>query len=176
MKSALKIILYSGFFLAALVWLTPKANLYYALEHQLKPLDIVISDETVEDRGMTFALKEAKVFVKGIESAAIGETSLAVFGAYNRLCIEKVRIDDAMAAMMPQKIDRIAVRHSLINPLVLTVRAEGEFGNADGEVDLLERKLVVNLYPSKLMQTRYTSSLRQLKPMKEGGYQYATSF
>jgi len=167
-----KFFAYFVFFLVALVFFSPKEALYHQLEQKIKSFGIVVSQETLSDNGFSFEIDNAQIFVKKIPSVNIEYFKLSLFGLYNGVEVQKVELAKALKSFAPTKIEFIEVNHSILNPLHIMANAKGEFGDAKVDVDILERKLILHLQPSKLMFKNYKSTLRNLKKLKPGGYLY----
>jgi hypothetical protein len=176
MVKFLKFIAYALFFILALMYFTPKVALYYFTESQLKPLGVVVTDESLVDKGFTLSIKDAVVTFKAIESANIKETNIAVFGLYNNVSLEEITLASSASSLVPTKVAFVDITYSIFNPLNINAFTEGDFGVADAQVNLLERKVFIKLNPSKLMSLKYKSTLRNLKKSKDGGYEYAKTF
>ena len=176
MKKIALFLFYLFFFLAALLFFTPKESLYYFGEKQLKPLGVVIGHEEVIDHGFTLEVQHAKLYVKKIESAKIQSIQLHLFGLYNALDISDIVLDKTFEQFFPPRIDHVDIRQSILSPVVLSAEAVGDFGEAIAVIDLLDRNGSILLTPSKLMRSRYKNTLRQLKRTKEGDYSYVFKF
>ncbi|MDA3947244.1 MAG: hypothetical protein PF439_11265 [Helicobacteraceae bacterium] len=176
MKKIALFFFYTLLFFGALLFFTPKESLYYYAEEQLKPVDVVIAYEEVIDHGFSLELRHAQLYVQKIKSAEIGSASFTLFGLYNAVSIDSVVLDKTFEAFFPPLIQHIDIVQSLVAPLDLTAEAVGDFGEAEATVHLLDRSVDVIVKPSKLMLSRYKSTLRQLKKSKEGDYSYEYKF
>ena len=176
MKKIALFFLYAVLFLGALLFFTPKENLYYFAEEQLKPLGIVIGYEEAVDHGFSLEILHAKLYVQKIKSANIGSINMGIFGLYNTVSIDNVVLDKTFEQFFPPLVQRIDVDQSIFAPLQLSAEAVGDFGEATATVNLLDRNVSVIMKPSKLMLSRYKNTLRQLKKSKEGDYRYEYRF
>ena len=176
MKKIGLFILYVVLFIAALLFFTPKENLYYFAEEQLKPLGVVIGYEDAIDHGFTLEISHAQLYFKKIKSADVGSINIAIFGLYNAIDIKNIVLDSAAEQFFPPLIEHIEIRQNIFAPLEISAQALGDFGEAQAVVNLSDRNGTVLLTPSKLMSKRYRNTLRQLKRTKEGTYRYAFKF
>jgi hypothetical protein len=172
----LKFIAYSGFFILALMYFTPKVALYYFAETQLKPYGVIVTDEKVIDNGFTLSIKDAVVTFKNIESATIKDTDIYLFALFNKIKISDIKLASTAATLVPTGISFIDISYTIFNPLNIVAYSSGGFGEAEVNVSLLDKKAVLKLKPSKLMSQKYRSTLRNLKKSKDGGYEYAKNF
>ncbi len=168
-----KFIGYVLFFMAALMYFTPKASLYYFAETQIEPYGVIVTDELVKDNGMTLSLKDATVTVKSIESAVVQSVDVAIFGLYNSIDVKNITLASTASSFVPTDIKLLNISYSILNPLNIKAYASGGFGEAEAKVSLLDRKLILKLEPSKLMNSKYRSTMRNFKKLKDGGYEYA---
>ncbi len=176
MKKIGLFILYTLFFVAALLFFTPKENLYYYAEEQLKPLGVVIGYEEAIDHGFSLEIQHAKLYIQKIKSANISTTHIALYGLYNSVSIENIVLDKTFEQFFPPLIEQIDIYQNVFSPMHIKAEARGDFGEANATVNLLERSAAVTLRPSKMMLSRYKNTLRQLKRSKEGGYHYEYKF
>jgi len=176
MKKIALYLLYTLLFVAALLFFTPKENIYYFAEEQLKPLGVIISQEETIDHGFTLEISQAHLYVQKIKSADIGSLTVKLLGVYNHIGASKVILDPTFEQFFPPVIEHIDLRQSLINPFHINAAATGDFGEAQATVDLLERSVIVILKPSTLMRKRYQNTLKMLTRTEEGDYRYEYQF
>lgn len=154
------------FFLLMLVVFAPKIAMYYALEKELQKENIVISQEHINDRWLDLDVRNGTLFYEEIEAGMIERIHVLPLLFYNRISISNARFSSEMNNFFPQKIERIDTTYSVINPLAVQIRGEGDFGTIEGEVDLMESKLVLTLTPSGSASKQYATLMRKFK--KEG--------
>jgi hypothetical protein len=176
MKKIALYLLYTLLFFAALLFFTPKENVYYFAEEQLKPLGVIISHEETIDHGFTLEVRQAHLYVQKIKSADIGAFTVQLLGVYNHIGASKVILDPTFEQFFPPVIERLDLRQSLIGPFHINATAIGDFGEAEATVNLLERSASVVLKPSTLMRKRYQNTLKALTRTKEGDYRYEYKF
>lgn len=167
---------YALFFVLALMYFTPKVALYYFAESKLKQYDVIISDENAVDNGLTLSIEDASLSVKDINSVDIKEINIAIFTLYNRVSLNDLKLASTASDFIPTNIKFVDITYSIFNPLHVSADAKGEFGVADVDVDLLDRRVLLRIEPSNLMKRKFRSSLRNLKRSKDGGYEYAKTF
>jgi len=167
---------YVAFFVLALMYFTPKTSLYYMLEKELKQYDVIISDEKVTDNGFSLSIDDATVYVKNIDTAILKELDIKLFAFYNAISLKDITLSDVTASFIPVKIKSVDLMYSIIDPLNLKIDAEGAFGTASGSLSISERKLHLDVVPSKIMHSKYKNTMRQLKKQKDGGYSYDKAF
>ena len=175
-KRLLKFFAYLLFFVVALMFFMPKVSLYHFAETQIKPFGVIFSNERVEDSGFTLKIEDTSVSMKKIPSAEIEMIEMKIWGVYNTIDIKNIVLSKAVKSFAPINIDKINVSYTILNPLNITAYAEGGFGVAKATVDIVERKLHVDMEPSKIMKKKYRQTLRNLKKTKGGGYTYDENF
>jgi len=175
-KRILKFFAYIAFFILALIYFTPKVSLYYYAEQLLKPFDVIVSSEVLEDNGLSLNINDGVVAVKSIESATVKELNIKLLGFYNSVDVKDIELSSVAKSFIPLKIKSVEIRHSIFNPIVVDVDSIGEFGEANVKINLLERTLHLVLHPSSLMLKRYKSTLRNLKKSENGEYIYDKTF
>ncbi len=169
--------IYLLFFIIAIIYFTPKIGLYYFAEQKLKPLSgVIISKEELRDNGFSLEIENANISAKGIDSAVIKSINIKLFGIYNSVSVQEIKLTSVADAFVPLNIDTLHIKYTVLNPLVITGDAKGGFGEASLELsldpDTLKRHLKIILSPSKNMKQNYKRTLRNLKKNKEGVYIY----
>jgi len=155
----------------ALLFFMPKEDLYFTLEQSLQTEDIIIQETKRETGLFTLKLKEAKVFYKGIEIASIDEIDFFTLLFYTTVEIKGLHFDDSLRTFVPGDIDNVLLVHSLVSPLSVSLTALGDFGLAEGKVDLRARKVRIDIVEAKAIQ----NIKAELKKDEKGLY-YETSF
>lgn len=175
-KKLLRFFAYFAFFILALIYFAPKESIYYLLEHELKTYSVVISDETLQDKGLTLSIKNAALYVKSIESAKIKNCDVTLLLLYNSLNASDITLSESLKSFVPLKIESLVFTQSIFDPLHLHIHALGAFGEAKGSVNLLERTIHIDFTASELMQKEYKNALREFTKSQEGGLVYDKAF
>ena len=175
-RKIFKFFAYMLFFLTALIYFTPKVNLYYLLESKLKEKSVVITDEVLHDNGLSLSIDDASVNLKSIESAKIKEINIKVLGLYNSVNFTDVSLASVAATMVPTEVQSISISYTIFDLLHLVASAVGDFGDAQLKFGVLDGVLHIELHPSKKMLSSYRQTLRDLKKSKEGAYTYDKTF
>ncbi|WP_428738046.1 hypothetical protein [Sulfurimonas sp.] len=160
-------------FVLALIMFTPKQSVYYFAEKKLQPFDVIISHESLEDNLFSLGIEHAQVYGQNIEAANVEKANVIILGLYNSVSIENVKLASFLESFVPQDVEHISINYSIINPLAVTISANGDFGVVDGELSLLDQNLSLVLQPSKLMHSKYQTTLREFKKQSNGEYTYA---
>ena len=176
MKKLAMFFVYTFIFFVSLEFFTPKVQLFYLLEKEIQKFDVIVDEQSVEDRGFSLKLNKFDIYVKGIKSASIEELKLTPFLLYNSIEIKNIHLDDTMKSFIPLDIKSVDIQYSIFNPLNITLKAQGDFGEASANLNILEKKFFASLKASNIMKTRFSQTLRVLKKSKEGGYTYEKSF
>ena len=176
MVKILKILAYIVFFFLMLIYFMPKENIYFYAEHELQKFDVVIAHEKVIDDGVGLKLEDASVYVKDIKSANVGEVDVSIFGVYNHIFAKNINLTSTASSFLPLKVALVSIGYTIMNPLKVVIFAKGDFGELRGDVNLLDRNATMLLYPSKIMKSRYRSTLRNFKKTVNGEYEYVQTF
>ena len=155
----------------AVLFFMPKAELYYALERELAKQDIRLNEGSIEQGVLYLTVRDVTVYAKGIELAKIESIHFFTLLGYSTLELKQIVVDDLLKSKVPSPTEKVSVSHSIFSPLGLTLDANGTFGEAQGEVSLLEGSLRVNLVEAKEIST-----LKPYLKQDEEGWYYETSF
>jgi len=166
----------SIFFLLALMYFTPKDSIYFLLEEKLKQVDVVISSEQVEDSGFILNITDADLSFKSISSAKINEVSITIFALYNSVSLNGITLSTTAKSFAPLNIESAKVVYSIFNPLNASIKAVGEFGELEGEFNIVNNTLHLELKSSQEMLKNYQNSLRKLSKTENGEFVYDKTF
>jgi hypothetical protein len=163
-----------GFFLSLiLLWLfAPKVELYYLLEKALKEKNIIISNETITDTWYGFKIENAELYIAGAKIAIISELNFNFFFFYNTLEVNEIKMDKSLSNMAPKLIKNINATYSILDPLHITINGEGSFGELNGVITLIEKKIEILFPVIKNLKT----IKKFLKKDKEKGWLYETNY
>lgn len=175
-KKLVKFFAYVLFFIFALILFIPKSSVYFFAEKQLKTFDMVISNETVEDKFFSLNISDASVSMKAIEGATIKETDVTFLLFYNSIELSDIKLSSLVDSFVPSKVESVKVVYTIFDPLNVNASGNGSFGQADVKVSILDRKISVILKPSKKMLSKYKNSLKEFKKDKSGEYKYDKTF
>lgn len=175
-KKLFLLLLYIMFFIMAFIYFAPKANIYYFTEQQLQKKGIVLSDEALNDKGFTFEIDHATLYVKKIETAKIQKIKLNFFLLYNSVEVKDVLLSDMASVFIPLHVKSLYLTYTLLDPIHVRGKCSGAFGRADININLAKRTLQILLKPSKEMLSHYRATLQNLKKDKNGGFVYEQSF
>ncbi len=175
-KKLALLLFYVMFFMMASIYFAPKVNIYYFAEQQLQKKGIVLNDETLNDKGFTLEVNNAVLYVKSLETAKIQKIKLNLFLLYNSVEVENLVFSDMASRFIPLHVKSLYLVYTVFDPLHVTGKCSGEFGEADINIDLVNRTLQIVIKPSKKMLSHYRTTLRNLKKDKNGGFVYEQSF
>jgi hypothetical protein len=176
MVKVYKFFAYFTLFMLALIYFMPKLNLYYAFEKELQNYKVVFEEASKEDSGFALKLKGVEVFYDSISVAKVKDVKLNIFVIYNSLNIDDIDLAGLASSFVPTKIKEVDVVYTIFNPLNITLKSDGEFGEADVRLNLYDRDINIILKPSKLMLQRYRPTLNNFKKAENGEYRYVKTF
>jgi len=176
-KKIVNFFLYLLFFMIVLLYFTPKISLYYLAEQKIKPISgVIISKESLKDNGFSLEIDNAHISLKGIDSAVIEKINIKILGFFNTLNINNITLSSVADSFIPLHIESIYMHYSLLNPLNIIGKIEGDFGEASVIISLnkdrLQPHLLVTLTASSKMKKGYRRTLRNFKKNKEGEFIY----
>jgi len=175
MVKVAKFFAYSAFFIVMLYLFFPKENLYYKMQESAAQYKVKVFENKIEEKLFSLDLLDGRLLYEGVEAATFQKVEIMLLGFYNSVHVTSVTLSGLVKNFLPQKIERIDVSYSLVHPLEVRFWAKGDFGEADGSYEIQKNKIMVNMHPSKVMQLRFRSSLREFKKLKNGVYHYEKS-
>jgi len=167
-----KNILISLFFIwFAILIFMPKQKFYYTLERELLKQGVEINEKSIEEGIFSLNITGAKIYVKGIEVANIDEINFFTLLFYSNVTISSIIIDDYLKEYTPGDIDKLITMHSILAPLKAFVTISGDFGIAEGIVDVKNRDLRIDIADIEKVK-----SIKSMLKKDEKGWYYETSF
>ena len=155
----------------SMILFMPKQEIYYALESELIKEGIEINETTLDEGLFTLKARGVTIYVQGIKVAKIEKVRFFTLLFYTSVKIDGVVLDEGLSSFMEADIERTVMLHTLLSPLKVFITSMGSFGLAEGEIDLKQRKVRINLTDVK----KIGSLKRELTRDKKGWY-YETSF
>lgn len=174
-KSVLKIIIYFITFLYMLLFFLPKQELYNFGLTEVKKFDVQIAKEEFLNKPFGFSINNANIYLKGIESANVKALDLDILLYSNVLSVNDIKVSENFKKFVPSTIDNLSVSHSIIDPLFVYLAFDGKEYKGDGKVDLLNQKVIINLYPSNKFVRDYRMLLKGMKKINNKEYRYEYS-
>jgi hypothetical protein len=161
-KAALFILL----FWVALIVFMPKEELYFSLEKVLAKQGIEINEAKISEGMFSLDLQELTIYAKGIKVATVQEIQCFTLLFYTKITMDNISVDKALSSMIPVKLEKVQLTHSILLPMKVALTGEGDFGQVTGSIDLSERKIHIDFEKSE----KLGSLRRQLKKGEEGWY------
>lgn len=176
MVSILKYLGYIAFFIVALVYCMPQESIYNYLQEELSKQKVVISNEKVLEHTFSLELSNASISYKDIKSVKVLVSNVNLFLVHNSISSKDIVVLETSTVSLPAKIDLLNFKHSIFNPLNISITSSGEFGTARGNINILENSIFIKVMPSELMKKNYMQTLRQLTKNDDGSYDYEKTF
>jgi len=176
MVKLLKFLAYILFFIFALIYFLPKQSLYYLAEQELEKQQVVLSNEEIVEKIFSLELQHSTLSYQSISSAEIAYIDIKLLAFYNLIIIHDINISSVASTFIPLNINSVEMKQTLLNPLNVVFKAQGEFGEAEGVFYILDKNVSLTLKPSSLMLKEYKSTLRELHKNEKGEYQYDQTF
>ena len=155
----------------AILIFMPKQKIYYTLEHELHKQGIEINEKSIEEGMFSLNITGAKIYVKGIEVANIDEISFFTLLFYSNVTISSIVVDDYLKEYTPGDVEKFITMHSILSPLEAFMTISGDFGIAEGIVDIANRNLRIDIIDIESM-----NSIKSMLKKDEKGWYYETSF
>ncbi|PHR54593.1 MAG: hypothetical protein COA44_12590 [Arcobacter sp.] len=153
----------------------PKVNLYYAAEKLMQKQNIYISDEEVYDSGFTLELSGAKIFFDKLELMKVDKIDLSSWLVYSSIELKNIEVNEGFSDFLPSDITSIEAEHFFYKPMHISIKGESQDSSFYGDVDLIEKQVLIHLRVGAKSEKRYKTLLQKLNK-EEGGYYYEYKF
>jgi len=170
-KLFFKYVMYFSLFIASFIFFFPKDNLYYLLEKKLSENKLIISNEVLEEKLLSYSIKKPDIYYENTKVSQLKDISFEMLFFKNSIKLSNIKIVDDFKKMLPENIDFITVTHNIKNPILLDIQSKGEFGTLSGTIRLYDKIVNINLNASNKMKQKYKSILKQMQ-LQKGVYTY----
>lgn len=134
----MKRILYVLYILVIAIVLIPKEKMFYTLEGVLAENQIFLNNETLSDRFISLEIDNTQVMADHLNVAGIKQIRFTPWIIYNRFSLSEIEVSPQFRTFFPGKADNVVVSYSILHPLSLSIRADGDFGSCEGSADLIK--------------------------------------
>ena len=165
-----KIILFITMFLFGIVLFMPKVNLYFTLENFAKKEHVEVKEGTLKDRWIDLNIKDATIFYDGIASLNANELTIAPWLFYNKVTALGISPTKEIKSMFDVNADKVSLIYSVLDHKYIMIEAEGDFGQIEGTLDVIEQKVRLILTPSQKFKNN--TLVRQYFKKEEEGLVY----
>jgi len=166
--------LYVLYLVLIVIVLIPKEKIYYTFESILAKNHIFLTGESINDYFFYLDADNASVVLDHLNVASVEHIRLSAWLLLNRLTISNVVVSPQYRTFFPGKIDEIVVSYSILHPLSLQIHGQGDFGECNGMVDMIEQKTRV-VFEATSNLRNYPLLVFKLHREKEG-LVYESSF
>lgn len=160
----------------SIIFFTPKINLYYQLEILLQEKQIVITQENIVDSGFSLSIEEGSLYYGDLLVGQFDKVSILSLLFFNSVSLDPFALSQDMEIFFPRNIQGLTLTHAFFNPLHVKIQGSGDFGEINGDVNLLDRTIVLNLQASKVLLSKKPFWMKKLKKDETGAYRYATTY
>jgi hypothetical protein len=176
MKKLFSIIIYSILFLFLVVIFLPKQEIYNFALTKLADKEIIVQDELFQDKYLNTQIDNTNIYIKGIKSAVVSKITFETFIFYNKLGINDIKISENFKNFVPTQINLVEVKYSVLNPLFVDIKLDGDEFKGNGYIDLVNKKINLTIYPSNKFIRSYSMILKNMKMINSKEYSYEYSF
>ena len=149
-----------GLFLGLIVFM-PKDNLYFTLQKYLAKENIYINSKI--NSFNTLNLENGTVYYNGMDIITFNKIKIFPFVFFNRIDVNNLKIK-----LENLDIKQADITYSILNPLKVYIKGSSNFGDIDGEIDLIKRKIKIYILN---LNNRFLKNM--LKKDKKGYFYYA---
>jgi len=148
------------------IFFMPKEELLYTGLNIAQKQKIQISIKEQKDLGFYQSLEELLLSYDSSKYVMSDSATILPLLVYNQVSFSLVRATPSFKAILPFTADSIKVVYHIFTPLKLSISGDGDFGEIDGEFDVITQKLKIILTPSKDFEK--SNFIKQFKKTKEG--------
>ena len=171
MRLVRNIILFIVALYIGIVVFMPKSQLYYYGEKQLKKYGVVIDNEVLNEKIGTLEISHPVAYYQGVDIARVANVKVMPLLFMNRLEANNVELLNIAKKFINIQIDTLKMNNSILKPKIVKVDAVGNFGVANGYIDLKSR--IIHL---DILKVKDLTSLKKYLKKGEKGWYYESKF
>ncbi len=175
MKKILKLFLYLFAFIVFFIIFLPKESFYNLLEEKLEKNQIVVSNETKNEKLFSFSVMNADIFYQGINMVKVDDVTFKTYLFQTKIIFKNINFLDTLSSFAPTPINEVIFEHSILDVNKINIKSSGTFGEVSGNIDILKREIRIELNASALMKNSYSKLLRYMK-LENERYVYVYKF
>ncbi len=163
-------------FVLIFAFFLPKKNLFYFVQKELSSLHVTCNAKNIQENGYHLKIQNGILYIDGVDLLRWKESVSSIYLLHNKVILKGIHLSDLAKDFLPLNIQNIQLRYTVFDPLRLSLKGYGDFGKAQGYVDLIHKKVFLNVSPSQQMQRKYYKTLRYLHKDKQGEFQYEYNY
>jgi len=176
MKKLATILMYCLVILVVVVVLSPKRYLYNFVQHVIVQENIILSHELTKDQLISLEVSHADIYVKDILIGALNKMTVYPFMIFNQVTCEGFASSKEIEGLFSTSIDKVSLFHWIGQPYQIAIKAQGDFGLADGFIHVRDRKIYLKIVPSEKFIAQINKLDNSIKKSEGGFYTYEYSY
>ena len=173
MQLAIKILIGLLIFYLSVLFFLPKKELYFLAEEQLQEQKLIISEEKIEEGNFNIKLSEGKLFFEEMNVANFENINISSTLFTTSAKIINFMPTPSLQDIIPVGIKTLLFNHSILNLYMVDVELSGNFGEAEGVVNLETREIKLFFKSDK---SKSFTKLKKFLKKTEEGWIYETKF
>ena len=135
----------------------PKEQLFYLAQEKLQDNGIVLRYEKMDESPLSLKLSKVKVYISKTPICVSDSVEASLFGIKAR----GIELLGLIGENFPKRVERADISYKRD-----FLKAFGEFGEAQGQIDTKKMEITIKIKPSKILQRKGKMILNAMK--KEG--------
>jgi hypothetical protein len=165
-KFILKPIFYSILFYFVLLCFLPKESIYNYVLNELTKEKVYINQKEFTNHCTGLDIDSLKINYNSIDAVTIKSINFQSYLFYNQLNLSNITIDPSLKKFAPDTIKNMDITYSVLNPLAIQIKGGAKLFNFTGDINLIDRIILINISASKQFKRLYPTIMRQLKKVK----------
>ncbi len=157
-------------FYFSIIIFMPKESLYFTLKNRLKNEQIVIVEDSLNDNFLSLNSEGVSIFYDGIDSVKIENFSIKPYLLYNSMHAQNISPSNDLKKMFKFSASSLDISYAIWDYQNINIKAEGNFGEVVGTIDVLTRTLKLILEPT--LRFEKSPLIKQYFKKSEEGYIY----
>lgn len=175
MKRVVKSISLVVVFLFSILVFLPKESIYFFIEKKLSENGAILSNEQINSTFSGFEIKGADIFYQNIAIANVDKISVKSYLFISDIKVKDIRLMESLQSFAPALINEVNIKYSIFSFKNIKIDSFGDFGTLNGNINLVNRVLYLELTPSNKMRNIYGNVLSNMR-FKDGKYIYEYKF
>ncbi len=149
----------------------PKTQIYYYLEHMADKKGVTIGNEQIDEKIPYINIMHPVAYFQGVDIARAANIKVTPLLLTNTLEADDIELLNIAKQFANVRITELKAKQSILKPFIVKIDASGNFGTAQGEINLKNRTVHIDITKAKDI-----SSIRRFLKKGAKGWYYESKF
>ena len=158
------------FYIGIIVFM-PKTQAYYYLEHMLNEKGVAVGNEQIDEKIPSINIMHPVAYFQGVDIARVANIKVTPLLFVNSLEADDIELLNIAKKFANIHITALKAKQVIAKPFIVKINANGNFGEAQGVIDLKNRVIHIDITDAKDI-----ASIKKFLKKGAKGWYYESKF